>query len=135
MGKELEDKLREIVEQAQLEAAREWNSNTRPHPSRTLESRSEAVAQIIKAFEEAGYIQIPKLHASTGYVIKKGGEAITVKPSEVMTGQEFYDRFFYELGVATEKFHLTLVNNRSYAQLEEVLLLTREAARRAAGLE
>lgn len=58
----------------------------------------EDIAHIKQAFKDAGWLYVPPLKASKGYVIKKGGEAVTIKPSEVMTGQEWYERFERELG-------------------------------------
>lgn len=50
-----------------------------------------------QAFEETGWVQIPPLQATKGFVITKGGTAITIKPSEVMTGEDWLKRFEEEL--------------------------------------
>lgn len=84
----------------------------------------EAIAQILQAFDEAGYVpldlvRIVKNPDTVQALHDAGFQVSDIFDKPMMTGQEFYDSFKAELGF-------------SAATRTEVVL---KAARRAAGIE
>lgn len=74
-----------------------------------------ATDAVVKAFIDAGWVKVPDVYIRTDY------NTITVNGKEVMTGQEWYNRFMKNLG--TKKGHMITT-------MEWI-----EAAKKAAGIE
>lgn len=82
------------------------------------------VAQIKQAFADDGYVQIPQVEVVTRWEAGKKPEVFMVNGKEVMTGQEWFEKFVY-----------ALLEDGTYEEgdtkdLDEVM----DAARKAAGM-
>lgn len=119
----IDDKLLEILLKADFTPGLDL--------AHTSEKYGKVIAQIKQAFKDEGYIKIPPLVKSTSKVfeIKKGGIAITIKPEEVMTGQEWLSRFEKELMDIP-----VLWTDEIPKQLNPYALKVLEAAKKASGL-
>jgi len=62
-----------------------------------LNDYDKLIPAIKQAFSEAGYLQIPMVEVVTRYKQGKKPEVFMVNGKEVMSGQEWYDRFEAEL--------------------------------------
>ena len=125
MTKELEDKLREI----KIERTEFTRCSVCPEMHEALyrfHLSSAEIAQIFKAFEEAGWRQVPRM-----VTVSSVEEAMKIKEERipVMTAQEWYDRFEQELNKYTPSY----VGNPHEPVYTRKKALS--AARRAAGLE
>lgn len=106
----LEARLREILERRHCEACKLYHKE--------LDNTTRYARQIIKVFEENGYLQFPKEGHEILY-------AYMTKGVQLYSGQTWYDRFEKELhgkGLLTNS-------------VDELLGLVQEAAKRAAGIE
>lgn len=109
MSKELDDKLKELKIQLDYEDGRHLSDGD--------------IAQIKQAFYEDGWIDVRGIRWNY-----KALHDIDIKPNgEVMTGQEWYDRFGKELQ-----------KHQDYKHVEDTFYMdtiVKEAARKAAGIE
>ena len=90
---------------------------------------SNSIAQIKNAFIEEGYVQVPQVELVTRWERGSKPELYTVNGKEVMTGQEFYDRFVREYHMRAD--WISADPTMGYDAEQDVLL----AARLAAGLD
>lgn len=106
----LDDKLREILENTAIQAG--------------VPPVDEAINQIKQAFADEGYVNIPMVETVTRFERGHVPEIYMVNGKEVMTGQEWYDRFAHELEVELDHKIDRTWNIAIY-----------KAAKRAAGLD
>jgi len=137
----LDDKLREILDE--LWPLPDWHSDD-PNEMADYQERevTKAKAAIKQAFSEAGYVQpleggyvfsdaAGNFTKATGGVIGEveGTEIYSINgDSNIMTGQEWYDRFEMELANLMESWN---PNGEGCLQRSHVL----EAAKKAAGID
>ena len=81
---ELDDKLYELL----ISVAKNWIEND-GRPKHLLIDLENTIPEIKQAFAETGYVLIPQ--AQVGKL--DGVEIMSINGKEVMTGQEWYDRF------------------------------------------
>jgi len=119
---DLDDKLREVLRYT-------VNGERNIHAT----EMKETLAQIKQAFANAGYVQTLKTGDRT--IVANGKDPfgwIVYYPDEVMTGQEWYDRFMAELDKPL--YNDTKKYQRQCPECGSPYLLE-TAAKRAAGLE
>jgi hypothetical protein len=110
----LEEKLRAIVSELMLNE-HEWYD----------QHKANAVAQILQAFEEAGYIKV------TGTQEQQAALANMMLGNKVMTGQEFYIRFKAELASEVFQDNVPQINGQPsdvHVAVNECILAVKRAA-------
>jgi hypothetical protein len=89
----------------------------------------DAIAQIDAVYREAGYVHVPEVEIVTRYERGKEPELFMVNGKEVMTGQEWYERFEREYHMSAD----WIAGDPEMGDDAEHDVLA--AAKRAAGLE
>lgn len=92
------------------------------------------IAQIKAAFAEEGYVQVPQVEIVTRYEAGKKPELFMVNGEEVMTGQEWYDRFEKEVMDIQYSINVPEDADRTDSIIEGVEMTLLGLASKAAGL-